>query len=121
MPEQCNNWDLVAVLASVVSILGAAFAIAFSLLGWLKRWRRSERLLSYLKLVAEKTPQTPARSVVHLRARLGMTDDEVYRAVFDKKNEIYRAIRDGGPDDGLARDILFRYDPGAAKNQDKNT
>ncbi len=82
------------------------------------RRRRASRLVAYLKRLKETNQKYQQRSVKHLMARLGMTEEQVFQAALDREKQVMRRVRSGGEDDPLARDILFEYDPDSARNQE---
>lgn len=108
----------IEIVANVASILTALAAIYFFADRWFSAKKRARRLLDYLQMLKKKHPQEPARSIVHLMARLGMTQADVLQAALFYDSMIFRSIRPGGKDDPIARDIMFVYDPDKAKGQE---
>lgn len=106
-------------LANAASIMTALAAVYFFAERSSSRQDRAKRLLTYLKeVVPQKDPKHPSRSIVHLMARLGMSQEQVLQAALDNDKDIFRSIRPGLGEDVVARDIMFVYSPDKAKTQE---
>lgn len=86
------------------------------------RLRRRATLIDYLKDVKKNRPLGPneagQRSTLHLIARLGMTEEQVYRAARDARKQIYLALAtEKERESRIAQDVLFEYDPQKARAQ----
>lgn len=88
------------ILANVASILTALIAVGASLYLWCDRNRKRKRLEKYLK--AER-----AHTVVHLMAKLGMTEAEILHASFESSLVVHKIRKDY--ETGLASQLLFEY------------
>jgi hypothetical protein len=94
-------------LANIASILTAITAVGASAYYYRNRRLRRTKLEAYLHSEKLKYPDKHTHTVLHLMAELGMTEEEVFRSVFDSSN-IVRKIRPDY-DTGLAKEILFEY------------
>lgn len=98
-------WDLPwwANISQVVTGVLAVGTVAIYKCGmWLKRCK----LENYLKAEKESGVDQGQRSVLHLMARLGLTESELLSASFRSK-VIKRRLTSG--EDGMAAHILFEY------------
>lgn len=94
----------VAIVAAIVTFVGASFAYARHQYG---RSQRRKRLERYLRITCDKTGAWPSYTVVDIEAALKMTEAEVVDAAL-RSRHIAREIRPamfGAP----AR-LLLKYD-----------
>lgn len=114
---RADCWGLIVdSVSAVAAVTTALVAVCFFVTRLRARKGRAVRLAKHLKRL--KDENKGGRSIVHLMARLGMSEDEVLQAALDQTDVIFRSIRKGAGDDPIARDIIFVYDPAHAKTQD---
>lgn len=90
------------VLANVASILTALIAAGASVYLWSDQRRKRKRLEEYLK-----AKRGHAHTVVHLMAKLGMTEAEIIHASFASSHVVHKVRKDY--ETGLASQLLFEY------------
>lgn len=95
--EQVSSWA--TILTAIVAVIAS---------GQYYLRRRSRRILleDYLRTEKDQNPK-PAHTVMHLMARLGMTEEEIFQASFDS-TRVARKIRSDSKT-GLAQEIVFEY------------
>jgi len=102
--------ETLQVVANVAAIFTAVVAVLASFYVLCSRWRRCRRLEKYLRNVKEAAQpgDRGQRSILHLMARLGMTEAEILQASFGSER-IRRAL---ATDDttGRAAAILLEYE-----------
>ena len=89
-------------LANIASILTAVIAAGASAYFWCDQRRKRKRLEKYLKADPGR-----AHTVVHLMAKLGMTEAEILHASFASAHVVHKVRKDD--DTGLASQILFEF------------
>ncbi len=103
--------NLLETLANFASILTAALAGIVTIYIWLDRRRKRAKLEAYLREVktSAKGGEVGQKTVLHLMARLGMTEAEILQASFGSK----RVKRTLAKDDktGRAAAMLLEYNP----------
>ena len=99
--------DVLGLVANIAAILTALVAFAGS--AWYVAERRSKRhkLEAYLKAERDKGEDKGRRSVLHLVARVGLTEQEILQASF-RSRHIARILTTNKLD-GMAKDILLEY------------
>lgn len=101
-----NYLELLAIGANVAAIVTACFAgWAYCSYRWERRGKRI-RLENYLKHEKEEGADKGQRTIMHLVARLGMTETEIVDAAF-RSNCIERKIKSDGV--GTASKLLLEY------------
>lgn len=95
--EQASNW------ATILTAIVAVFASGYY---WKERRSNRKRLEAYLREEKATNPK-PAHTMTHLIAKVGMSEAEIYRAIFDSKH-IERLIR-SNKETGLAEEIVYGY------------
>ena len=65
------------------------------------------RLEAYLKAERDAGEDKGQRSILHLVAKVGLTEDEILQASFRSKH--IRRVVTSGTLDGMAKDILLEY------------
>jgi hypothetical protein len=103
MNSKGAEMELLAELASIISIL-SVIGVIHNYCG--KRSKRI-RLEKYLKDKKYTNPGKYQHTSLHLMAKLGMTEEEIFRASSDSENIIRKTTTDHNT--GLAKDILFEY------------
>lgn len=99
--------DWLSLVANVAAILTAAVALAGSLWYVIERGAKRRRLEAYLKAERDKGQDKGQRSILHLTARVGLTEPEILQASFRSKH-IARVLT-ANKADGIAKDILLEY------------
>lgn len=89
-------------LASVASILTAVIAAGASVYLWCDKRGKRKRLEDYLKAECGR-----AHTVVHLMAKLGMSEAEILHASFASGHVVHKVREDS--ETGLAAQLLFEY------------
>ncbi len=90
------------ILANVASIITALIAAGASLYLWCERYGKRKRLEKYLK-----TEHPRAHTVVHLMAKIGMTEAEILHASFASSLVVHKVRKDY--ETGLASQLIFEY------------
>lgn len=88
-------------IANLAEILTALIALIVSVWYWCDQRRKLCKLEDYLKA------NTAAHTILHLMARVGLTEDEILKASF-KSSHIARKLHEN-PDTHLADSLLFEY------------
>ncbi len=99
------NW--LGLLANIAAIVTAVVAFAGSAWYVVERRAKRLRLESYLKAERDAGKDKGQRSMLHLVARVGLTEQEVLQASF-RSRHIARVLTTNKLD-GMAKDILFEY------------
>ena len=99
------NW--LGLLANIAAIVTAVVAFAGSAWYVVERCAKRLRLESYLKAERDAGKYKGQRSMLHLVARVGLTEQEVLQASF-RSRHIARVLTTNKLD-GMAKDILFEY------------
>ena len=94
---------VVAFLANVAAICTAVVAVWF----WRSQNEKMRKLEDYLKKEKEAGRDNGQRSILHLVARVGLTESEIIQASF-KSEHIERRIKED-QNTGLAGSILLEY------------
>jgi hypothetical protein len=102
----CTLPDLNTV-SNVASILTALIAAVASLLFWRDRRSKRTRLERYLKREKATNPSQCCHTVIHLMAKLGLTEEEILHASFCSRHIIHKSRKDADTD--LATQLLFEY------------
>lgn len=89
-------------LANVASILTALIAAGASVYLWSDRHGKRKRLEKYLKSERDR-----AHTIVHLMAKLGLTEAEILHASFASSHVVHKVRKDY--ETGLASQLLFEY------------
>lgn len=95
------------ILADLASILTAVVATGAAVYYRCDARSKRVRLERYLKSEQEKNSNTGTHTVVHLMAKLGMTEAEVLHASFASEHIVHKTRKDD--DTGLAAQLLFEY------------
>lgn len=95
------------ILANLASILTAVVAGGAAVYYWHDSCAKRKRLEQYLKAEHEKNPDKHTHTVVHLMAKLGMTEVEILRASFASPHVLHKTRKDY--DTGMAAQLLFEY------------
>lgn len=109
--------DAVGAVANVASILTAVIAAIASIWYFLSGRRRMKKLEAYLRTEKNKTAgreDRGQRSLLHVMARVGLTEQEALQASF--KSPYIKRLLATGQAHHLATDILFEYDPTGTSN-----
>ena len=93
------------VAANLASILTAAVAAIVAVLYWWDQYRKCIKLEDYLKAERSINPSGYQHTVLHLMAKVGLTEDEILRASF-RSRHIRRRLRENR-DTHLAEELLF--------------
>lgn len=100
-----NDWlGLVANIAAILTALVAVVASAWFVMG---RGPKRRRLEAYLKAERDNGQGKGQRSILHLIARVGLTEPEILQASF-RSRHIGRVLTTNKAD-GIAKDILLEY------------
>lgn len=91
-----------AALANIASVLTAVIASGASAYLWCDKRGKRKRLEDYLK-----TKRGRAHTVVHLMAKLGMSEAEILHASFASNHVVHKVRQDY--ETGLASQLLFEY------------
>ncbi|MBT3808809.1 MAG: hypothetical protein HOL07_11775 [Rhodospirillaceae bacterium] len=99
--------DCLGLVANFAAIATAFVALVGS--GWyvVERCKKKHRLEAYLKAERDKGADKGQRSVLHLIARVGLTEQEILQVSFRSKH-IGRVLTTNKAD-GIAKDILLEY------------
>jgi len=98
------NLDFLANLAAIFTALIAAFGYgAFRY----EQYKKQCALVKYLKSEKDRGIDMGQRSILHLMARLGLTESEILHSSFKSKN-IARLVA-SDPNTNRAEDMLFEY------------
>jgi len=99
--------DWLGLVANFAAIVTAFVALAGS--GWylVERGNKKRRLEAYLKAERDAGKDKGQRSILHLIARVGLTEQEILQASFRSKH-IGRVLTTNKAD-GIAKDILLEY------------
>ena len=103
--EDPNDWlgflaNIAAIVTALVALIGSAWYIV-------ERGGKRRRLEEYLKAERDAGKDKGQRSILHLVARVGLTEQEIMQASFRSKH-IERVLTTNKLD-GMAKDILFEY------------
>ena len=90
--------------AAVATFLIAAFAYFHYRLD---RWRKRRKVENYLKAEKEEAKDRGQRSVLHLMAKLGLTEAEILNASSQSSHIARRIATD--PETNRAEALLFEY------------
>ena len=99
------------IVSDIAAILTAAVAGWAGLYFWIDIRGKRQRLEAYLKQVKDtaKDDDKGQRSILHLMARLGLTEAEILHASF-RSSRIKRTLA-ADKDTGRADAMLLEYDP----------
>jgi len=99
--------DWLGLVANIAAIVTALVALAGS--GWyvIERGAKRRRLEAYLKAQRDAGNNKGQRSILHLIARVGLTEQEILQASFRSKH-IGRVLTTNKTD-GMAKDLLLEY------------
>ena len=100
-----TNW--LGLLANIAAIVTPLVAFAGSLWYLIERRGKRLRLEAYLKAERDKGKDKGQRSMLHLVARVGLTEKEILQASF-RSRHIDRGLTTNKLD-GIAKDILLEY------------
>ncbi|MEP4379520.1 MAG: hypothetical protein ABJ215_11275 [Alphaproteobacteria bacterium] len=92
--------NIAAIVTALVAFAGSAWYIA-------ERGSKRRRLEDYLKAERDAKKGRGQRSILHLVARVGLTEQEILQASFRSKH-IERVLTTDKRD-GMAKDILLEY------------
>lgn len=98
---------IVEVASQWAAIWTALVASIASVVYWCDFASKRKKLETYLSKEKAASPDKPMRSVVHLMARLGLSEAEVLQASFRSKHIIRKLHVDR--ETNLANEILFEY------------
>jgi hypothetical protein len=98
--------DCIELFSSLATILTAVVAVYGYGSYRRDRYSRRKQLEQYLETEKTQNPK-PGHTVMHLMAKLGMTEEEIFRASFDSVR-VARKVR-VDPETGLAQEIIFEY------------
>lgn len=93
-------------LADLASILTAVIAAGAAVYYWCDKRSKRKRFEEYLKAESQN-PDNHSHTVIHLMARLGMTEPEILHASFASKHIVHKIRKDY--ETGLASQLLFAY------------
>jgi hypothetical protein len=99
--------DRLEILANVAAILTAAIAAIASIGYLLGRRNKRIKLEQYLKAEKRENPSKTTHSVLHLMAKLGLTESEILQASFASEHIVRKEHVDR--DTNLTDQILFEY------------
>lgn len=99
--------DWLGFIANIAAIVTALVAFAGSAWYIVERGVKRRRLEAYLKAERDAGKDKGQRSVLHLVARVGLTEQEILQASFRSKH-IGRVLTTNKLD-GMAKDILLEY------------
>jgi hypothetical protein len=99
--------DLNSFVANLASILTAVVASSAAAYYWIDGRSKRIRLEQYLKQKKETKSPEYIHSVIHLMAKLGMTEAEILHASFSSRHIVRRTKDD--PETNLATQLLFEY------------
>jgi hypothetical protein len=94
---------ILETIANLAEILTSVIAFVAGVWYWCDQRQKRNRLEEYLKANTGKT----AHTILHLMARVGLTEDEILKASF-KSTHIARKLHEN-PDTHLADGLLFEY------------
>ncbi|MGB0572683.1 MAG: hypothetical protein ACPGQM_11585 [Alphaproteobacteria bacterium] len=100
-----NDW--LGFIANIAAIVTALVAFAGSAWYVIERAGKRRRLEAHLKAERDTGKDKGQRSILHLVARVGLTEQEIMQASFRSKH-IGRVLTTNKLD-GMAKDILFEY------------
>ena len=106
--------DNLASLANIASILTAIFVVIAAIYYFGNRISKRMRLEKFLQGEKLYNPNHDPLTTLHLIAKLGMTEEEIFRASSDSPNITRKTVEDRSS--GLAKDILFEYVDGSQSN-----
>lgn len=100
---------MIEFLANLASIATAALAAGATIYFWCDSKRKREKLEKYMKeeKANPRSKQSGKHSVVHLMAKLSLTESEVLHAAFRSSTIQTLAAKDD--DTGLASEILLEH------------
>jgi|GEM_PF-1029765 len=101
----CREW--LEIAANISSIVTAVLAGIFAVRYWLWKYRKQRNLEDYLKNEKLKSKDKGQRSIMHLVAKLGLTEAEILNASFRSRYIARRISSD--KDTNLATAILLEY------------
>ena len=99
--------DWLGLVANIAAIVTALVAFAGSAWFVMERSAKRRRLEAYLKDARDAGKDKGQRSILHLIARVGLTEQEILQASFRSKH-IGRVLTTNTTD-GIAKDILLEY------------
>lgn len=99
--------DWLGLVANFAAIATALVAVAGSAWFVMERGAKRRRLEAYLKAERDKGQDKGQRSILHLVARVGLTEPEILQASFRSKH-IGRVLTTNKAD-GIAKDVLLEY------------
>lgn len=105
--EDPNDW--LGLVANIAAIVTALVAFVGSTWFFVERGSKRRRLEAYLKAERDEGDDDDKgqRSILHLIARVGLTEQEILQAGFRSKH-IGRVLTTN-KSDGMAKDILLVY------------
>ncbi|MGJ8572714.1 MAG: hypothetical protein ACSHXI_18655 [Hoeflea sp.] len=103
----CGYYQLVAVAGGWAAILTAIVAVFGYGKYLFDQHRRKMRLIEYLKSEKQKNEDKGQRTILHLIAKLGMTEAQVLEASFQSGKITRRLSKDGNT--GRANEILLEW------------
>ena len=95
------------IIAHLAAIGTAAVALATAGWFWLDARSKRKRLESYLKEARGRGKGKGQRTVLHLMARLGLTEAEILHASF--RSKVIVRLLDKDPETGFATVLLLQY------------
>jgi hypothetical protein len=102
-----DSKDWLGLVANIAAILTALVAVVGSAWFVMERGAKRRRLEAYLKAERDKGQDKGQRSILHLIARVGLTEQEILQASF-RSRHIGRVLTTNKAD-GIAKDILLEY------------
>ncbi|MGB0626399.1 MAG: hypothetical protein ACPGQ5_07530 [Alphaproteobacteria bacterium] len=103
--DDSSNW--LGLLANIAAIVTALVAFAGSAWYVVERRAKRRRLEGYLKAERDAGNDKGQRYMLHLVARVGLSEQEILQASF-RSRHIGRVLTTNKLD-GMAKDILFEY------------
>lgn len=96
------------VLADLASVLTAVVAAVAAVYFWNEKRSKRHRLESYLR-ARKRDPlaSTYQHTILHLMAKLGMTEEEILHASFSSRHIVCKIRADHSS--GLATELVFEY------------
>lgn len=98
------GWDIAGDIATVATAVVAVFGYSKYLL---EKLINRKRLECYLRCQKEAGTDEGQRSIIHLMARTGLTETEIFEASRNSKHIVRRIKSD--PETKLAKALLFEY------------
>lgn len=99
--------DCIELLANIASIVTALVTASAALYFCRDKCLKGKRLENYLRNEKTSAGAANAHTIIHLMAKLGLTEAEVLHASFKSRHIVQKVRADSNS--GLAAAILFEY------------